>query len=90
MLYDTVAEPLNDFIKRQQNIKGIKIYDVFVALLFQHADDTTITVKDTVENMSHYQHIRHATDAKVVAILNGRCHKYYLDNNTREEINKIV
>ncbi len=43
MLYVIVAEPLNNLIK---NIKGIRINPDINSLLFQHADDTTITVQD--------------------------------------------
>ena len=46
MLYVIVAEPLNNLIKNQQNIKGIRINSDINSLLFQHADDTTITVQD--------------------------------------------
>ena len=46
MLYVIVAEPLNNLIKNQQNIKGIRINPDINSLLFQHADDTTITVQD--------------------------------------------
>ena len=44
MLYVIVAEPLNNLIKKEQNIKGIAINDNFKSLLFQHADGTSITV----------------------------------------------
>ena len=55
MLYVIVAEPLNNLIKSQPNIKGIVINDNFKSLLFQHADDTSITVQDTqsVESIFH-------------------------------------
>ena len=55
MLYVIVAEPLNNLIKSQPNIKGIVINDNFKSLLFQHADDTSITVQDTqsVESVFH-------------------------------------
>ena len=55
MLYVIVAEPLNNLIKSQPNIKGIAINDKFKSLLFQHADDTSITVQDTqsVESVFH-------------------------------------
>ena len=47
MLYVIVAEPLNNLIKSQPNIKGIVINDNFKSLLFLNADDTSITVQDT-------------------------------------------
>ena len=55
MLYVIVAEPLKNLIKSQPNIKGIVINDNFKSLLFQHADDTSITVQDTqsVESVFH-------------------------------------
>ena len=55
MLYVIVAEPLNNLIKSQPNIKGIAINNNFKSLLFQHADDTSITVQDTqsVESVFH-------------------------------------
>ena len=55
LLYVIVAEPLNNLIKNQQNIKGININNDFNALLFQHADDTSFTVQDpqSVENVFH-------------------------------------
>ena len=50
-----VRQPLNNLIKSQPNIKGIVINDNFKSLLFQHADDTSITVQDTqsVESVFH-------------------------------------
>ena len=55
MFYGIVAESLNNLIKSQPNIKGIVINYNFKSLLFQHADDTSITVQDTqsVENIFH-------------------------------------
>ena len=41
MLYVMVAEPLNNLIKNQSNIKGIVINNNFKYLLFQHADNTS-------------------------------------------------
>ena len=56
MLYVIVSEPLNNLIKSQPNIKGIAINDNFKSLLFQHADDTSITVQDTQSVESVFFH----------------------------------
>lgn len=47
MLFVLTAEPLNKAIKLNENIKGISIpYCKKESVIFQHADDTTMTVAD--------------------------------------------
>ncbi len=68
ILYIIIAEPLNILIKNRQDINGIRITECFNALLFQHADDTTITVRDTQSVESLFNAINmycQATGAKV-------------------------
>ena len=57
MLYVIVAEPLNNLIKSQQNIKGIVI----------NYNGTSITVQDTqsLESFSHSEYIGLGTGTKV-------------------------
>lgn len=47
MLYTLCAQPLNNIIKAHPNIHGIKIPNCDKSsLLYQHADDSTFTIKD--------------------------------------------
>lgn len=48
LLYVLSAEPLYHVMSSNTNIRGIKIpLSNKVALMFQHADDTTLTLSDT-------------------------------------------
>ena len=53
MLYVLISEPLNRLIRSNENIKGVQISDHIHSLIYQHADDTTLTVssKDSVTNV---------------------------------------
>lgn len=47
LLFVLAAEPLNLYIKQSQAIKGIQIpYSDRTSLIYQHADDTTLTLAD--------------------------------------------
>ena len=68
MLYCIVAEPLNNLIKHRHENAGIQITNGINSIIFQHADDTTITVNDvkSVENVFNSIDIYcKATGAKV-------------------------
>lgn len=55
MLYVLSAEPLNAAIKLNHNIHGIKIPGILSSLVYQHADDTTLTVSDDHSIREAYQ-----------------------------------
>ena len=68
MLYCIVAEPLNNLIRHRHENDGIQITHGINSIIFQHADDTTITVNDvqSVENVFNSIDIYcKATGAKV-------------------------
>ena len=46
LLYAIVAEPLAMLLEGESNIRGIKTVGDNVSLIFQYADDTTVTVQD--------------------------------------------
>lgn len=69
MLFVLTAEPLNQAIKNCNRIKGIPIPGSdTTSLIFQHADDTTVTVsdKESITNVFKvFEHYGRASGAKV-------------------------
>ena len=68
LLYVIVSEPLNAIIKCNNEISGINISPKCTSLLYQHADDITITVsnKESVSSVFNtIDHFCHATGGKV-------------------------
>ena len=56
MLYVLLSEPLNLLLKSQAEIKGVTVTEDIYSFIYQHADDTTLTVStvSSVENIFRY------------------------------------
>ena len=46
MLYALSAEPLAALLEKNKEVRGIEVPGGGMSLLYQYADDTTVTVKD--------------------------------------------
>ena len=68
MLYVIVSQPLNLLIKNNPDIHGIDINNVHTSLIYQHADDTSVSVSDTQSVYNTFETVNtfcQATGAKV-------------------------
>ena len=68
LLYSLAAEPLAALVKHNHNIRGVELPGGHVSLIYQYADDTTLTVRDresVVEVFSSLEQYCRVSGAKI-------------------------